>query len=89
MQFDRRVGVHRVLNAGSVGMPFARPPGAYWLLLADGVHLRRTDYDLASTAVRFRSTGFPHVEELAVRYVVSPPTEQESLQTLAGAELPG
>ena len=32
MQFDRMVGKTRVLNAGSVGMPFGEP-GAYWLLL--------------------------------------------------------
>ena len=30
MQFDRTIGTTRVVNAGSVGMPFAAP-GAYWL----------------------------------------------------------
>src|SRR5581483_8572595 len=69
MQFDRRVADHRIINAGSVGMPFAGPPGAYWLLLADGIQLRRTDYDFEATAARFRRTTFPHVESIAVRYV--------------------
>jgi len=32
MPFDRQVGTVRVVNAGSVGMPFGEP-GAYWLLL--------------------------------------------------------
>ena len=32
MQFDRMIGKTRVVNAGSVGMPFAEP-GVYWLLL--------------------------------------------------------
>src|SRR5438552_13149839 len=32
MQFDRTVSGRRVVNAGSVGMPFQSPPGAYWLL---------------------------------------------------------
>jgi diadenosine tetraphosphatase ApaH/serine/threonine PP2A family protein phosphatase len=82
MQFDRMLARLRVVNAGSVGMPFAGPPGAYWLLLADGVHLRRTAYDVESTAQRFRSTGFPHVEALAVRYVLNPPMEAESLEML-------
>src|SRR5688500_14941979 len=45
MQFDRTVGHVRVINAGSVGMPFAAPSGAYWLLLAPEVQLRRTAYD--------------------------------------------
>src|SRR6201996_8672653 len=32
MQFDRMVGKTRVVNAGSIGMPFGTP-GAHWLLL--------------------------------------------------------
>src|SRR5438105_11978761 len=32
MQFDRMIGSTRVVNAGSVGMPFGKP-GADWLLL--------------------------------------------------------
>lgn len=87
MQFDRHVGRYRVVNAGSVGQPFAGPRGAYWLLLDGGdVQLRRTDYDFESAADRLRTRGYPHVEELAVRYVLSPPTEAESLQMFAGAD---
>ncbi|HEY2310542.1 MAG TPA: metallophosphoesterase family protein [Gaiellaceae bacterium] len=41
-QFDRTVAGVRVVNAGSVGMPYEEEPGAYWLL--DLVH-RRTPYD--------------------------------------------
>jgi len=36
MQFDRTVGHVRVVNAGSVGMPFGEP-GAYWALLGPDV----------------------------------------------------
>lgn len=86
MQFDRRVAAHRIVNAGSVGMPFAGPPGAYWLLLDQGIELRRTDYDVAATAERFGRTGFPHVGVTAVRYVISPPTEADSLRLFAGAD---
>jgi hypothetical protein len=31
MQFDRRVAGRRMVNAGSVGMPYADQPGAYWV----------------------------------------------------------
>ncbi|HTZ06132.1 MAG TPA: metallophosphoesterase family protein [Gaiellaceae bacterium] len=41
MQFDRTVGGTRVVNAGSVGMPYEDEPGAYWLL---GLEHRRTAY---------------------------------------------
>jgi putative phosphoesterase len=45
VQFDRRIGDVRLVNAGSIGMPYEREPGAYWALL-DGseVTLRRTEY---------------------------------------------
>jgi putative phosphoesterase len=45
IQFDRRIGDVRLVNAGSIGMPYEREPGAYWALL-DGteVELRRTEY---------------------------------------------
>jgi predicted phosphodiesterase len=41
VQFDRMIGNTRVVNAGSVGMPF-QEPGAYWLLIDAGIQLRRT-----------------------------------------------
>jgi putative phosphoesterase len=41
-QYERSVAGVRVVNAGSVGMPYEEEPGAYWLL--DLVH-RRTPYE--------------------------------------------
>jgi putative phosphoesterase len=40
-QFERTIAGKRVINSGSVGMPYEDEPGAYWLL--DLEH-RRTDY---------------------------------------------
>jgi predicted phosphodiesterase len=87
MQFDRTVGGVRVVNAGSVGMPFAPPAGAHWLLLGRDVELQQTAYDFTAAAARIRETTFPLVEELAVRYVLTPPSEAETLQLFARAEL--
>lgn len=78
MQFDRPVGSVRVINAGSVGMPFGEP-GAYWLKLGPGVDLRRTEYDLASAAERVRKTKYPQAEEFAAREVLQPRSESEAL----------
>src|SRR5580658_5773662 len=44
MQFDRLAAGHRVINAGSVGMPYGSP-GACWTLLGPGITLRQTPYD--------------------------------------------
>lgn len=87
MQFDRTIAGRRVVNAGSVGMPFAAPRGAYWLLLGPEVQLRRTEYDFEKAADHIRATTYPDAETLAVRYIIDPPTEVESLKMFAGAEL--
>jgi predicted phosphodiesterase len=47
-QFDVRCGVHRVLNAGSVGLPYEGVAAAFWLLLGPDVELRHTDYDVGA-----------------------------------------
>jgi putative phosphoesterase len=45
MQFERMIAGRRVINSGSVGMPYEEEPGAYWTL--DLVH-RRTPYEGAT-----------------------------------------
>jgi predicted phosphodiesterase len=47
MQFVREIAGIRVVNAGSVGMPYEDEPGAYWALLGPEVEHRRTAYDAA------------------------------------------
>jgi len=86
MQFDRRVGRTRVVNAGSVGMSF-QGPGAYWLLLGDEIELRRTEYDLADAAARITKTGYPLAGEFAERNVLHPPTRETTLESFARVEL--
>lgn len=85
MQFDRMVGGMHVVNAGSVGMPFGSP-GADWLLLDGGVHLRHTAYDLQAAADRVRQTSYPQAEAFAQRSVLMPPTEDEMLAVFATAD---
>jgi predicted phosphodiesterase len=86
MQFDRMIGRLRVVNAGSVGMPFGTT-GADWLLLGPGIELRKTQYDLDATAEQFRRTRYPMVEEMAVRYIRNPPSEQELFAAWAPFEV--
>lgn len=78
MQFDRTAGRHRVVNAGSVGMPFGEP-GAYWLLLDDDARLQHTAYDLEDAARRIRATEYPGAAQLAEQNVLRPPTEAAML----------
>ena len=86
MQFDRTIGGIRVVNAGSVGMPFAEP-GAYWLMLGPGVELRHTAYDLVKAAERIRKTRYPQAEDFAARSVLQPPSEQAMLDAFSRVAL--
>jgi predicted phosphodiesterase len=58
VQFDRLIGETRVVNSGSVGMPYEDEPGAYWTVLGPEVEFRRTQYKAGD----IQATGWP--EEL-------------------------
>jgi diadenosine tetraphosphatase ApaH/serine/threonine PP2A family protein phosphatase len=85
MQFDRLVGSIRVVNAGSVGMPFGQA-GADWLLLGPDVQLRHTAYDLAKAAERIRGTNYPQANDFAARYVLQPPSVEQMLKAFTGRQ---
>jgi predicted phosphodiesterase len=74
MQFDREVGGIRVLNAGSVGLPYEREPGAYWLLFGPEPAFRRTEYDLAAFVERLPSSGY-FDDELPTLLLHPPPPD--------------
>ncbi|MFP5287096.1 MAG: metallophosphoesterase, partial [Thermoanaerobaculia bacterium] len=76
----------RVVNAGSVGMPFGEA-GADWLLLGPDVQLRHTSYDLVKAAERLRATAYPQAQEFAARSVLQPPSEEEMLALFSRAQL--
>jgi len=82
MQFDRTVDRLRVVNAGSVGMPFGEP-GAHWLLLGPNVQLRRTAYDLEAAATRLRESAFPGVGDFVNRQILNRPSEEQMLAAYA------
>ena len=87
MQFDRSVGATRVINTGSVGMPFGAP-GAYWLLITDDeCQLRHAVFDLHAAADAVRATAYPFAADFAERNVLAPPTEASILDAFAKVEL--
>jgi len=79
MQFDRTIGGIRVVNAGSVGMPYGEP-GAYWLLLGSTVQFRHTRYDRTQAAARILATGYPQARDFAANNVLQAPSEAEALE---------
>jgi predicted phosphodiesterase len=71
-QFDRRIDAHRVVNAGSVGMPYEGRVGAFWALLGPEVELRCTEYDLERALAEMRSGGFAELDEMLHESLVEP-----------------
>ena len=84
MQFDRRVGGVRIVNAGSVGMP-SGAPGAYWVRLDSAARMEHTQYDLSAAASAVRATRYPQAEAFAARHVLSPPSEAQMLEAFSPA----
>jgi predicted phosphodiesterase len=66
VQFDRRYDGLRLVNAGSVGMPYEGRRGAFWALLGAGqVELRRTEYDVDAAVAAIRGSGWSERDQLA------------------------
>ena len=79
IQFDRTVDGVRIVNPGSVGMPYGEP-GAYWALLGPGVDFRRTDYDRESAAARIGKSSWPDAAGFARDNVVSVPSVADAME---------
>jgi putative phosphoesterase len=90
VQFDRTIGRTRIVNAGSVGMPFQAPSAAYWLLLGPEPELRRTDYDVERTAAEIRASDYWDAENGASQLLDPPdPHQMEELYERARVQRSG
>ena len=78
--YDREFGVYRLICPGSVGMPYADAPGAYWGMFGRGFEQRCTAYDLAAAAERIRATDWPQAEQIAADNVLSVPPAAEAIE---------
>jgi predicted phosphodiesterase len=76
-QFDLRAGEHRVLNAGSVGMPYEGTAAAFWLLLGPEAELRRTDYDVPAAVETMRASGMPDVDKILLQESLIEPADPD------------
>jgi len=78
VQFDRTLGSGlRLVNAGSVGMPYEGRRGAFWALLGPGVELRCTEYDVEAAAAAIRER--PGADNDAhARRLLEPPGAEEA-----------
>ena len=78
MQFVRSLDDFRIVNPGSVGMPYEGKPGAYWALMGPEFSLNRSDYEYAEAAELFSTSGFPDVEAFIESVLHNPPSPDEA-----------
>jgi putative phosphoesterase len=79
MPFDRLAAGRRVLNPGSVGMPYGHP-GAAWAVLGPSVTLRQTAYDAEAAARAIAASGHADAREWASEYVLQHYSDTEALE---------
>jgi putative phosphoesterase len=75
-QFDREVDGYRVVNVGSLGMPYEGKPGAFWVLLDGEVHQRATWYNFERAVDEALSIGYP--DPSYPRIITNPPEPAEA-----------
>ena len=79
VQYERQVGSVRVVNAGSVGMPYEASPDARWAVLGvRGVELVSTPYDADGALELLAATGFPTHERWFARTLRGEVTAEEA-----------
>jgi putative phosphoesterase len=78
MQYDRTLGTGvRIVNAGSVGMPYEGTRGAYWTLLGPDVEFRRAEYDVEAAVAAIELMAVP-VPEMLPGQLLDPPDPVET-----------
>jgi diadenosine tetraphosphatase ApaH/serine/threonine PP2A family protein phosphatase len=82
-QFDRTVGDLRIVNAGSVGMPYEGVVAAYWTLVEDGEpRPMRTEFDVERAIRETRASAWPHAQEFAAENLEQAQSRDEAIAAL-------
>jgi len=77
--YDREWGLYRLICPGSVGMPYADLPGAYWGLFGPGFEQRHTVYDFEAAAERIRGSEWPQAQRIADENILGVPRPDEAI----------
>jgi putative phosphoesterase len=79
VQFDRMVGDRRLVNAGSVGLPYEGEAGAAcWALLGRDVELRRARYDVELAVEALAASGYPDDDGQVRGFLLEPSSAEEA-----------
>jgi putative phosphoesterase len=89
VQFDRKVGDRRLINAGSVGLPYEGQAGiACWALLGPEVELHSAHYDIGLAVDALRASGYPDDDGAVRGFLLEPSSAEEATAHFEGLSEP-
>jgi putative phosphoesterase len=78
-QFEREAGDVRVVNAGSVGMPYEGEVAAFWAAVVDGEpSFRQTAFDVERAVADISESGWPPAEEFVAENLLAAVSRDEA-----------
>ena len=84
-QFSRDAGGVRVVNAGSVGMPYEGEVAAFWAAIVDGEpEFRKTPFDVERAIADIRASGWPPGEEFVIENLLGAVPRDEAATYFEG-----
>ena len=84
-QFDRRIGELRLINAGSVGMPYEGDVAAFWTIMEDGEpRFMRTAFDIERAVSAVRASRWPMAEEFVAENLLQAVSREEIIAAIEG-----
>jgi predicted phosphodiesterase len=80
-QFDRRIGRLRVINAGSVGMPYEGEVAAFWAVVENGEpSFRKTPFDVERAVRELRASAWPGAGEFVEENLLAAVSREEAIE---------
>jgi diadenosine tetraphosphatase ApaH/serine/threonine PP2A family protein phosphatase len=82
-QFDRTVGDLRIVNAGSVGMPYEGEVAAFWTIVEDGEpRPMRTPIDVERAVRETRASAWPHARAFVDENLLQAVSREQAIASL-------
>jgi diadenosine tetraphosphatase ApaH/serine/threonine PP2A family protein phosphatase len=82
-QFDRTVGDLRIVNAGSVGMPYEGEVAAFWTIVEDGEpRPMRTPIDVERAVRETRASAWPHARSFVDENLLRAVSREQAIASL-------
>jgi putative phosphoesterase len=79
MQYDRKAGKTRWINAGSIGMPYEGRVAAFWAVLGPDVEFRRTPFDVNRAIGQIGASSWPGASSFVEENLRSAVSRQKAI----------